>query len=227
MSGRPPQPIPERLSRNNFIRMWAGMAVLPSLHRTASASQANAATQIMIIRHAEKPVGKINGINESGNQDSSSLIPQGWQRAGALVTLFNSSFGPLPMPSYLFAPNVFASGTSERPFETITPLAAKLGITINAHPGADKPAQYASTDYSTMVSAVLSCPGVVLIAWEHEDIPLMANLLLGNSTTAPQTWPSARFDVIWIFDLNPAANTYTFSQLPQLLLQGDLASPIF
>ncbi|HTS46866.1 MAG TPA: hypothetical protein VMH05_02920 [Bryobacteraceae bacterium] len=47
-----------------------------------------------------------------------------------------------------------------------------------------------------------------------------------NSTTAPQTWPSARFDVVWVFDINPATNTYTFNQLPQLLLQGDLPTPI-
>ncbi len=196
-----------------------GAAVLPALNGSAAASQTNAATKIMIIRHAEKPVGTITGINASGVADSSSLIPQGWQRAGALVPLFNASTGPLPVPNYLFAPNLFGSGTSERPFETITPLAAKLGITINAAPSADKPGQYASTDYAAMVSVALGCPGVVLVAWEHEDIPPMANILLGNST-APQTWPSARFDVVWIFDLNPATNTYAFSQVPQLLLQG-------
>lgn len=77
-----------------------------------------------------------------------------------------------------------------------------------------------------MVSDVLTCPGPVLIAWEHEDIPLIPNLLLGNDTT-PQTWPSDRFDVVWIFDLNPATGIYAFSQVPQLPLQGDLASLIF
>jgi hypothetical protein len=59
----------------------------------------------MIIRHAGKPVGQINGVDASGNQDPNSLIPQGWQRAGALVALFGSSFGPLPAPTHLFAPN--------------------------------------------------------------------------------------------------------------------------
>jgi hypothetical protein len=219
--------IDTRFHRKNFLRMLAGTTILPVLDRTVSASPTSAATKVMIIRHAEKPVGQILGINESGVEDSSSLIPQGWQRAGALVSLFGASSGPLPTPSYLFAPNVFGSGTSERPFETITPLAAKLAIAINANPAADNPGQYASTDYAAMVSVALGCQGVVLIAWEHEDIPSIANLLLGNSTTAPQTWPSARFDVIWIFDLNPATNTYTFSQAPQLLLHGDLASPIF
>ena len=187
----------------------------------------NSATKIMIIRHAEKPVGNITGINQNGTADSSSLIPQGWQRAGALIPLFGSSSGPLPTPSYLFAPNVFGSGTSEHPFETITPLAAKLGVAINAAPDSGTVAQYDSTQYAAMLAAALACTGVVLIAWEHEDIPLMANLILGNTTTAPQAWPSNRFDVVWTFDLNPATNTYSFNQLPQLLLPGDQASPIF
>jgi hypothetical protein len=208
----------------------AGAALLPALSKSARAQSATpvyGATKVMIIRHAEKPVGKILGIDENGSPDSSSLIPQGWQRAGALVPLFSSSFGPLPVPAYLFAPNVFTSGTSERPFETITPLAAKLGIKINANPSGGAVLQYDSTAYAAMLSVALALPGVVLIAWEHEDIPLMANLILDNDTTVPQTWPSDRFDVVWTFDLNPATNTYTFNQVPQLVLQGDLSSPIF
>jgi hypothetical protein len=66
----------------------------------------------------------------------------------------------------------------------------------------------------------------VLIAWEHEFVPSIANLILGNSSTVPQSWPSARFDVVWTFDLSAVTNTYTFNQLPQLLLQGDLSTPI-
>jgi hypothetical protein len=217
-------PIP----RKNFLRMLlAGAGLLAPLGRTAraqSATQPGSASKIMLIRHAEKPVGQFNGIDESGNPDPNSLIPQGWQRAGALAPLFSSSFGPLPTPTHLFAPNVFGSG-SKRPFETITPLAAKLGITMNATPGGVAPGQYAPGDFALMVPDAVSCPGIVLIAWEHEFIPYIANLILGN-TTAPQTWPAARFDVVWTFDLNAASNTYMFNQAPQLLLQGDLPSPI-
>jgi hypothetical protein len=50
------------------------------------------------------------------------------------------------------------------------------------------------------------CPGVVLIAWEHAFIPLIAHLIVGNTATVPQSWPSERFDVGWVFDLDPAAN---------------------
>ena len=239
-SGLVPNATEWGMPRKSFLRaLLAGATVLAPFTKTARAearrpgvilnpspTQTYAPTRIMAIRHAEKPVGQSNGIDGFGNPDSTSLIPQGWQRAGALVPLFGSSFGALPTPSYLFAPNIADSVTSRRPFETITPLAAALGITINAAPGAVTPGQYDAADYPAMVSAALTCPGVVLIAWEHEAIPLIGNTILGNATAVPQTWPSARFDIVWIFDLNPTTNVYTFNQAPQLLLQGDLPFPI-
>jgi hypothetical protein len=200
-------------------------------------SKTYSATKMMLIRHAEKPTSTENGINIDGDPDSSSLIPQGWQRAGALNGLFTSGIGPLPTPHFLFAPNVFSSdapaktkassGTSRRPYETITPLSLKLGITINAIPGSTKPAQYAKGDYPAMLNAAMACSGIVLISWEHGEIPNLANQILGNKTTSPQKWPSERFDMVWVFDLNTATNTYSFNQAPQLLLQGDLTTPIF
>jgi hypothetical protein len=202
------------------------------------------ATKVMLIRHAEKPTSTESGINIDGAPDTSSLIPQGWQRAGALNGLFTSAIGPLPTPQYLFAPNLFSSdssgnskasaakksgssGTSRRPYETITPLSQKLGITINAIPGSKSPAQYAKGDYPAMLNVALALQGIVLIAWEHGEIPNLANQILGNNTTSPQKWPSERFDIVWVFDLNTATNTYSFNQAPQLLLQGDLTTPIF
>lgn len=202
-------------------------------------SKKHSATKIMLIRHAEKPTSTESGINIDGHPDSSSLIPQGWQRAGALNGLFASAIGPLPTPSFLFAPNAFprksagaskssaATQHSRRPFETITPLSLKLGITINAKPGSKKPARYAKGHYPAMLKAAMECSGIVLISWEHGEIPSLANQILGNQTTAPQKWPSERFDLVWVFDLNTATNTYSFNQSPQLLLQGDLTTPIF
>ena len=227
-----------QVPRRPFLRaLLAGSAFLVPFSRAAPGrprppegvsqppAASTGATKIMIIRHAEKPVGQINGVDASGNQDPNSLIPQGWQRAGALVALFGSSFGPLPAPTHLFAPNQFGSG-SKRPFETITPLAAKLGLTMNATPAGVSPGEYAPTDYPLMVPDALGCPGVVLIAWEHEFIPSIANLIVGNTTAVPQAWPAARFDVVWTFDLDPATNKYSFNQHPQLLLQGDLPTPL-
>jgi hypothetical protein len=130
----------KQVPRNQFLRaMLAGAAFLAPFQRVTAQARprpperslplegAIGAAKLMIIRHAEKPVGLIGGVNASGNPDPNSPIPQGWRRAGALVPLFGSSFGPLPTPTYLFAPNLFGSG-SQSPFETITPLAANSGL---------------------------------------------------------------------------------------------------
>ena len=77
-----------------------------------------------------------------------------------------------------------------------------------------------------MLSEALSRGGVVLISWQHEYIPSIANHILGDSTTAPQAWPEGRFDMIWVFDLDAASNQYGFVEVPQCLLMGDSAAPI-
>jgi hypothetical protein len=184
----------------------------------------------MLIRHAEKPVPAdptskpptpaYDGIDIYGQQDKDSLIPQGWQRAGALIGLFSSSTGPFPVPQFLYAPNNFGNGTSKRPYETITPLSQKLGLPINP-----PKTGYSKSDYTTMLESATSCNGVVLIAWEHGEIPNLAAWLLGNDS-APK-WPANRFDVVWVFDLTPAGTSYALSQAPQLLLAGDQPGPIF
>lgn len=188
------------------------------------------APKIMLIRHAEKPIPAnprskppapaYKGIDIYGKRDDDSLIPRGWQRAGALIRLFTSSSGPLPEPQFLFAPNQFGKGTSKRPYETITPLSQKLGIRINP-----PKTKYAKTDYAAMLTAATSCKGMVLIAWEHGEIPELAAWILKNNS-APK-WPGDRFDIVWVFDLDGSSGTYTFNQVPQLLLEGDLPTPIF
>lgn len=178
---------------------------------------------IQIIRHAEKPADTPppQGVDVNGNADPESLIPQGWQRAGGLATLFAPSRGPvapgLATPQTIFAAGVGKHSHSERPEETITPLADKLGLTIDS--------SFLKGDETSMVNAALAQTGIVLICWQHEDIPGIANQIVGNSTTVPQTWPGDRFDIVWVFTPNGSGG-FTFSQVPQLLLAGDSADPI-
>lgn len=177
--------------------------------------------KIMVIRHAEQPAdpGPPTGVDVTSAADAESLIVQGWQRAGALASLFAPSFGPLQntglaTPRFAFTSAVKHYSDSQRPMETLIPLCAKLGLMMNA--------AHAKDDYATMVPAAQACAGPVIICWQHQDIPAIANQILGNSTTAPQTWPGTRFDVVWVFDWNAAQNAYSFSQVPQCLLAGDL-----
>ena len=212
------------------------------------------ATRIMVIRHAEKP-GSYNGtqyfgVNPTGDiagkDGSKQLITTGWQRAGALVTLFAPPWGPKPgldTPAYLFASNPESdsgdtddAGPSQRPYETLTPLAAKLGLTIDIH---DK-----KSHYDKMVTKALDRDGAVLIAWQHEDIALLTkdkqpgisqSILTQTQTSAkkfkiPQSWPSgpqgARYDLIFVFD-RPAGEgpIVNFSLVAQMLLSGDAPPP--
>ncbi len=181
--------------------------------------------KIMIVRHAEKPAasGVPFGVDANGNQDAESLIVAGWQRAGALAVLFAPSHGilqnpALVTPQFLFASGIAKHSTSLRPQETITPLAAKLALTINTQ---------ASKGQETDVAALaMACGGVALVAWEHQDIPSIANAILGNNTTVPQSWPGSRFDLVWVFDWHHASGSYVFSQVPQQLLAGDLPTVI-
>ena len=193
------------------------------------------ASKVILIRHAEKPVAAdphakppvpaYNGINGFGDPDEHSLIPRGWQRAGALAGLFTSSSGPLPVPHFLFAPNAFGNGTSKRPYQTISPLGNKLGLVINAAHDGKPGAKYSKDEYVPMLEKATSCRGVVLISWEHGEIPKLGNWLL-KSDSAPQ-WPGDRFDIVWVFDLAPAGASYALNQAPQLLLPGDEATTIF
>lgn len=218
------------------------------------------ATRIMVIRHAEKP-GKydhveldcakrslkskktnFNGIEADGTESKESLVTQGWERAGALVTLFTPPHGPLTPhlsePQYLFAADPCPTAVtkhgettikqgSRRPYETITAVAAQLELTVNV--------DFAKDDYAVMVHEALKCDGVVLIAWQHEDIywgpvttPGISRCIIEQTNTPPDAfpiprqWPSDRYDVVWVFDRDKDSGAVTaFTQVPQQLLHGD------
>lgn len=183
------------------------------------------ASKIMIIRHAEKPTPAEApyGVTIEGLQDEQSLTVLGWQRAGALAALFAPNHRilqhpQLQQPQYLFACAAPAPSDSKRPKETLTPLAQKLGININT--------SCTKTQGRQVATLAIGCKGVALIGWEHHNIPLVANAILGNNTTAPQKWPEERFDVIWIFDLDAKSSTYRFNQVPQQVLGGDLSTTL-
>jgi len=183
------------------------------------------ATKIMLIRHAEKPDPHVDtlGVTLSGERSKESLDVRGWQRAGALTSLFAPSDGhfqhaTLAKPKFSYASKALKRKGSKRPIQTITPLADKLDIKINDH--------YPRAQFESMLEEVFLCKGVVLICWQREYIPNIAAHILGDKEIAPRDWPEDRFDLVWVFDLKRSAAGYGFKQVPQRLLAGDASTRI-
>jgi hypothetical protein len=119
---------------------------------------------------------------------------------------------PIKRPATIFATEPSSQTASKRPLHTVTPLAKFLNIDVNS--------DIAEGAEQFLVNTAVATSGVMLIAWHHEAIPAIANLILQNQS-APQQWPGDRFDVVWIFSRAAASDPWTFSQAPQLLLSGD------
>jgi hypothetical protein len=211
----------------------------------------------MVIRHGEKP-GTYNGQQYDGVDafgtvcgaaGDKHLVTLGWERAGGLVTLFAPPWGPktgLATPQFLYAsdpdskssdgdvqPDTSSEGPSQRPYETLTAVAASLNLTI------DK--KHSKKHYDKVVADALKCPGVVLISWQHQDIPLeapgnqpgLSQCILTQTGTpgtmgVPATWPTtpggaSRYDLVFVFNRPTGSGPITgFTVVPQWLLAGDL-----
>ena len=177
---------------------------------------------IILIRHAEKPLhpsGSPHGVDPEGVMDPHSLTVSGWIRAGALVELFAPSRGELPAelrrPDTIYA-SAHAGGHSKRSAQTVGPLAARLGLQVIK--------RYAAGDETHLTREISSRPGTTLVAWHHEAIHKIAEHLGEVNPAPPRHWPHDRFDVIWTF--TPDHTGWRFTQIPQLLLPGDLPYPI-
>ncbi len=177
----------------------------------------------MVIRHAEKPPTDPPpyGITLEGTRENDSLTARGWQRTGALASFFAPGNGAFQDPSiakpqFLYASKPVKRKGSRRPFETILPLAEKLKIRINS--------DFLKFETESMLQDALLRDGVVLICWQREYILEITDRILANKAVVPPEWPEGRFDMVWIFDRNPSSAQYSFKQIPQRLLTGDLAT---
>ncbi len=191
-------------------------------------------SKIMIIRHAEKPDGVNQGVNPDGSPDDEALTVRGWQRSGGLVALFDPARGPLQTAALARPGTIFASQSSptkhsQRPLQTVVALAERLGLS---------PVTFDHTKIPDLADAVLASTATVLISWQHEDIPTIAETIaessglpvtpVSPSPWPPPKWPGKRFDLVWVLDLvgSDPPTSWTFTQVPQLLLAGDSAEII-
>ncbi len=159
-------------------------------------------------------------MTEAGEADPRSLSVRGWTRAGALVGLFDPrdpDGNQIPTRPELVRPTrIFACDPgdtrSRRSLETVTPLAATLNLRVDS--------RFASAQSAQVAAAIQAGTGPALIAWKHEQIPAIVSRLGTVTPAPPSSWPSGRFDLIWVLDRN--GNGWRFAQVPQMLLAGDL-----
>jgi hypothetical protein len=151
---------------------------------------------ILIIRHGE----------DIGQRDF-HLSARGQQRAAALPKLFGSR---LPKPQFIIATR--ATKGSDRPVETVEPLARQLNIPVDN--------RFKDDDFRILAQDLLSDERydgkVVLVCWHHGKIPKLAKAL---GVKNPPLWPDGQFDHVWIIE--PRKGSPRFEDVSQKLLDGD------
>ncbi|MGW0177012.1 hypothetical protein ACWDUM_24575 [Rhodococcus sp. NPDC003322] len=179
-------------------------------------------TVIMLIRHAERPPesGPPYGVDDDGDRCDESLTEAGWRRATALAGLFapdhGEPAGPLARPRALFASTPSRKGGSRRSLQTLTPLAARLGLDVDT--------EHRRADVKALAKRLRRTPGPVLVSWQREYLPDIVAALGDVDADIPDPWPEDRYDLVWV--LTRTDDAWTFTQAPQLLLPGDLETGI-
>ena len=169
--------------------------------------------RLMLVRHAEKPVDGVAGVDALGRPDPASLTPRGWQRAGALVALFTSPPPPLAEPDAIFAA-ADAPGDSRRPQQTAEPLARRLA----QRRGVPFVTRHRKDELDALAADVNARDGTVLLVWEHKLAGAAVEAVTGGAVVPPP-WPADRYDRVWVLDRTPGG--WRFTDVPQRLLAGD------
>lgn len=176
--------------------------------------------QVLIIRHAEKPVdGGPQGVDHHGRPSPHGLIPRGWSRAGALAVRLDRAGGPgdpLARPARVFAAATSPAHPSDRSRQTAKPVADRLGVPLHHHLGRG--------DEEHLAREILASTDDALVVWDHGHIPTLVRAFpLADGVVVPQAWPEDRFDLVWV--LSPDDDCYRFSVVAQDVLAGDAPAP--
>jgi hypothetical protein len=161
---------------------------LPAFNTIAQKLPSGVALRVVIIRHGEKP--------DKGD----NLSCKGLNRALALPAVLDTVTGK-PKHTYVPTIKVGKKTSSDRMFQTVTPFAIQQNLDINS--------TYNETDSTGAAKDVLTKKGVVLMVWEHSNIPPLARAL---GVPGNLSWSGKDFDSIWIIDFESTKNGMKFKK---------------
>ncbi len=196
------------LRDRSFLRSCLGFSLaLGLMFGWAAWAQAMPA-QVMIIRHAEK----------YEDRHQIHLSPMGRTRALALVQFFQSDPRVLEFgqPVGIIAQSPSPKKATRRCLETVTPLAAALGLPVVSqftYGQAEEMVRWLKEQRQYDGKAVLIC-------MQHLEIDELARAL-GVADLRPRTWPHETYDRVYVLTYAPDARLLSFRDLPQRLLFGD------
>jgi hypothetical protein len=175
----------------NYLKTAALILItfLPGYKSGAQKLPAGVVLRVVIIRHGEK------------SDSSSNLSCMGLNRSLALPAVLINITGK---PDYTFVPAIKNGNitSSNRMFQTITPFAVKQNLIINT--------DYKEDDCTAAANDVLGRTGMVLMVWEHSNIPPLAKAL---GATGKLSWSGKDFDSMWILDFTSTKKGLKFKKL--------------
>jgi len=164
----------------------------------ATAPSAALPTQVIFIRHSEKP--------DSGPD----LNAMGYAHAKCWTQYFTAHRpAGVNEPQALYAMSQHSAKSSNRPMETISGLGTALGLKVND--------DYRKDDYNGLVQDILqNCANkTVLVCWEHDAIPGIVDDLFSalndSSHLKVRSWglfPAAKkndgsdFSTVWVVNFS-------------------------
>jgi phosphohistidine phosphatase SixA len=141
-------------------------------------------SRVILMRHADKPE----------DPEDEDLSEAGMARAERLATYIPQTFGK---PDYIIA--TAHSKHSDRPTETVQPLASALGMEVQ-HDIKDN-------DFEELVNEIFSDPAyhgkTVVISWHHGNLPAIAAMLGAPAGSYPDPWPDDTYNLILDFRFDP------------------------
>jgi len=140
--------------------------------------------RIILMRHADK-------TDDSEDED---LSDAGEARAQRLATYIPETFGK---PDIIIA--TAHSKHSNRPKETVQPLADALGLKIQH--------DFENKEFADLVDEIFNDPDyknkTIVICWHHGNLPAMAALLGVPAGSYPDPWPADAYNIILDLQYDP------------------------